>query len=228
MKKFTLSMAALALTFSLAACGDQETATKEEKTAAQSTATSTEKEVETKEVEKTAANGYFEDADVQERPLSNWENKWQSVYPFLQDGTLDEVFEHKAKDGDKTVEEYKEYYEIGYKTDVTNIDITDKTITFYKGDDQVVGTYETDGYEILTYEKGNRGVRYIFKQVDKDSTAPKYVQFSDHIIKDETSHHFHIYMGDDRKALLEELENWPTYYPDTLSGHDIAHEMMAH
>lgn len=225
MKKFTFSMAALALTLTLAACGEETTETKEKETAAQST---TQKEVATKEVEKTAANGYFEDADVQERPLSNWENKWQSVYPYLEDGTLDEVFEHKAKEGDKTAKEYKAYYEIGYETDVTNIDITDTTITFHKGKEQVVGTYESDGYEILTYEKGNRGVRYIFKQVDPNSTAPKYVQFSDHIIKDQQSHHFHIYMGDDRTKLLEELENWPTYYPSELSGHDIAHEMIAH
>lgn len=225
MKKWTLSLGALALSLSLAACGEAETETKEATSAAE---TKKETTTETKEVEKTAANGYFEDQDVEERPLTNWENEWQSVYPYLQDGTLDEVFEHKAKDGDKTAAEYKEYYEVGYETDVTKIDITAETITFHKGKEKVTGTYEADGYEILTYEKGNRGVRYIFKQVDPKSTAPKYVQFSDHIIKDETSHHFHIYMGDDRTKLLEELENWPTYYPATLSGHDIAHEMIAH
>lgn len=221
MKKWTLSLGALALSLSLVACGEAETETKEATSAAET-------KKETKEVEKTAANGYFEDQDVEERPLTNWENEWQSVYPYLQDGTLDEVFEHKAKDGDKTAAEYKEYYEVGYETDVTKIDINAETITFHKGKEKVTGTYEADGYEILTYEKGNRGVRYIFKQVDPKSTAPKYVQFSDHIIKDETSHHFHIYMGDDRTKLLEELENWPTYYPATLSGHDIAHEMIAH
>ncbi len=42
-------------------------------------------------------NGYFEDSQVQDRTLSDWEGDWQSVYPYLQDGTLDEVFTHKAE-----------------------------------------------------------------------------------------------------------------------------------
>ncbi|MGD9866165.1 MAG: ZinT/AdcA family metal-binding protein, partial [Pseudodonghicola sp.] len=29
-------------------------------------------------------------------------------------------------------------------------------------------------------------------------------------------------------ALLEEVTNWPTYYPSTLSADQIVHEMMAH
>ncbi|PKE45436.1 hypothetical protein CW666_02280 [Macrococcoides caseolyticum] len=34
--------------------------------------------------------------------------------------------------------------------------------------------------------------------------------------------------GDDRKALLKELENWPTYYPDDLTAKEIQEEMLAH
>ncbi|HHK7617421.1 TPA: ZinT/AdcA family metal-binding protein, partial [Streptococcus pneumoniae] len=26
----------------------------------------------------------------------------------------------------------------------------------------------------------------------------------------------------------EEMDNWPTYYPDNLSGQEIAQEMLAH
>lgn len=79
-----------------------------------------------------------------------------------------------------------------------------------------------------TYEKGNRGVRYIFKRVSGDDKAPKFIQFSDHIIAPERALHFHIYMGDDRAELLKELENWPTYYPDDLSANDVKEEMLAH
>ena len=35
--------------------------------------------------------GYFEDSDVKPRLLSDWEGDWQSVYPYLLDGTLDNV-----------------------------------------------------------------------------------------------------------------------------------------
>ena len=66
-----------------------------------------------------AANGIFEDSQVADRALSDWEGEWQSVYPYLLDGTLDNVFAEKAEEtGEKTAEEYKEYYTVGYEVDL--------------------------------------------------------------------------------------------------------------
>ncbi|OCS87084.1 ZinT family metal-binding protein [Caryophanon tenue] len=173
--------------------------------------------------------GYFDDAQVADRPLSDWAGDWQSVYPFLQDGTLDEVFEHKAEhDASQTADDIKAYYTIGYETDVSRIVIDGHMITFYQNGQAHTGEFVYDGYEILTYEKGNRGVRFIFKHIGDDAVVPTYIQFSDHIIAPQTSDHYHIYMGNDRAQLLEEMDNWPTYYPANLTGHDIAHEMIAH
>ncbi|HDL2526924.1 ZinT/AdcA family metal-binding protein, partial [Enterococcus faecium] len=28
--------------------------------------------------------------------------------------------------------------------------------------------------------------------------------------------------------LLKEMENWPTFYPDTMDGREIAQEMLLH
>ncbi|WP_431803675.1 metal ABC transporter solute-binding protein, Zn/Mn family [Halobacillus andaensis] len=173
--------------------------------------------------------GYFEDSQVKERELSDWEGDWQSVYPYHQDGTLDEVYAHKAEhEGDKTEEEYKEYYQEGYQTDVDRLVIEGDTVTFYKDGDEYSGEYVSDGYEILTYEAGNRGVRYIFKLKEEAEGLPQYIQFSDHSIYPTDADHYHLYWGDDREALLDEVTNWPTYYPSEMDGHDIAHEMMAH
>lgn len=173
--------------------------------------------------------GYFEDSQVTDRSLSDWEGDWQSVYPYLQDGTLDEVFTYKTEQDDSmTVEEYKEYYNIGYQTDVDDIVIQGNKVTFVKDGKENSGEYTYDGYEILTYDAGNRGVRYIFKQVENIEGLPQFIQFSDHGIKQNKSDHYHLYWGDDRKALLNEVTNWPTYYPSSLDGHDIAHEMMEH
>lgn len=172
--------------------------------------------------------GYFDDDQVKDRELSDWEGDWQSVYPYLQDGTLDGVFAHKAEHGDKTAAEYKTYYEKGYRTDVNRIVIDGDDVTFYEGDEARTGEYAYDGYEILTYEAGNRGVRYIFEREAGDEDAPKVFQFSDHAIAPTEASHYHIYMGDDRDALLEEVVNWPTYYPSSLSGDEVAQEMMAH
>ncbi|KYG91293.1 metal-binding protein ZinT [Metasolibacillus sp. FSL K6-0083] len=228
-KRWLMPFAAATMAFTLVAC--QEEAKEDREVGSEATDHSHDHNHdhgEQTEQDKQIAKGYFEDSDITNRPLTNWQGEWQSVYPYLQDGTLDKVFEHKALHGDKTAEEYKEYYTIGYQTDVTHIDITNKTMTFHKDGELLTGTYEYDGYEILTYEKGNRGVRYIFKQIDNDSKAPKYVQFSDHIISDKVSGHFHIYFGEDRAKLLEEMENWPTYYPKALTREEIVEEMNAH
>lgn len=173
--------------------------------------------------------GFFEDSQVEHRSLSDWDGNWQSVYPYLIDGTLDEVFTHKANTtGKMSAAEYKDYYAIGYKTDTEHIIIDGNTVTFINNGVSAIGEYEQDGYEILTYEAGNRGVRYIFKQVNEKENLPKYIQFSDHHIAPYKVDHFHLYWGNDRAALLEEVVNWPTYYPSNLDGKSIANEMMLH
>ena len=181
---------------------------------------------------KTAANGYFDDADVTDRSLKDWSGEWQSVYPYLTDGTLDEVWEYKAKaNKDMSAEEYKSYYTTGYQTDVEKITINGKkkTISFVQNGQEHTYTYKYKGYEILTYKKGNRGVRYLFEATDDNAGEFKYVQFSDHGISSQKAEHFHLYWGgESQKKLLEELENWPTYYPADLSGREIAQEIIAH
>lgn len=180
--------------------------------------------------EKTVAKGYFDDSAVEDRPLANYAGHWQSVYPLLQDGTLDQVFAYKAKlNPEKTETEYKAYYETGYKTDVNTIKITDSKISFTDPKGTHTYTYKYAGKKILTYTKGNKGVRYLFETTDKDAGNYRYVQFSDHGIKDEAAAHFHIYFGgESQQALLTEMDHWPTYYPADLSASEIAQEMLAH
>jgi zinc transport system substrate-binding protein len=172
--------------------------------------------------------GYFDDSHIADRPLADYEGDWQSVYPYLQDGTLDPVWEHKAESGDKTAEDYREEYEIGYRTNVERITIEGDMVTFYENGEPLAGRYTYDGYEVLTYKKGNRGVRFIFERRNGDEAAPQFIQFSDHKIAPEKTDHFHLYWGDDRAALLEEVTNWPTYYPSSLEPDGIVREMMAH
>lgn len=172
--------------------------------------------------------GYFDDDQVADRALSDWEGDWQSVYPLLQDGSLDEVMTDKAAHGDKAAEEYRAYYETGYKTDVDRLVIDGSDITFHSDGNSVSGNYESDGLEILTYEKGNRGVRFIFRKTEGDEEAPRFIQFSDHRIAPAPADHYHLYWGDDRDALLEEVTNWPTFYPAELSAEQIVDEMIAH
>lgn len=172
--------------------------------------------------------GYFEDDQIKARTLADWEGDWQSVFPYLLEGVLDPVLAHKAESGDKSIEEYRAYYQTGYKTDVERIVIEGDSLTFYRGGTPTSAHYAADGHEVLTYKKGNRGVRYIFRKTGGDDAAPAFIQFSDHGIAPAKAGHYHLYAGNDRATLLKELTNWPTYYPSGLSGNDIVEEMLAH
>lgn len=185
---------------------------------------------EGEKTKKTIYNGYFEDAEVKDRKLSDYAGKWQSVYPYLQDGTFDQVWDYKAKlKGDMTAEEYKKYYDTGYKTDVERINIDGDSMEFVVNGKGQKYTYKYVGYKILKYKKGNRGVRFLFEAKEADAGKYKYVQFSDHNIAPVKTGHFHIYFGgESQEKLLEELDNWPTYYPEKMNGLEIAQEMLAH
>ena len=180
------------------------------------------------DAERQIYKGYFEDSQIQPRQLTDWQGEWQSVYPYLQDGTLDPVMAHKAEHGSKSVEEYKAYYETGYRTDVDRIVIGADSVTFQTEAGAFEGQYIADGFEILNYKKGNRGVRFIFRKTAGDDSAPAFIQFSDHRIAPSKSDHYHLYWGEDRQQILKELTNWPTYYPAALNGDEIVREMTAH
>ena len=180
------------------------------------------------EARKAIYKGYFKDEQIAPRTLADGEGDWQSVYPLLISGALDPVMAHKAEHGDKTAAEYRAYYEIGYKTDVNRIVIDGENVAFHRDGGTVQGRYAADGHEILTYKKGNRGVRFIYKKVEGDADAPGFIQFSDHAIAPGKAGHYHLYWGEDRAEILKELTNWPTYYPAALNAAQVVDEMTAH
>jgi Predicted periplasmic or secreted protein len=180
--------------------------------------------------EQKAAEGVFADGDVRDRPLSDWDGIWQSVYPLLQKGDLDPVLQKKAdRDKSKNVEQIRAYYQAGYKTTIGKIDIENNVMVFHDGNASASCEYRYDGYKILQYASGKRGVRYLFTCTDSASSAPKFVQFSDHTIAPRKSQHFHLFTGNTSQAeLLKEMDNWPTYYPEQLYTHQVVDEMLHH
>ena len=181
------------------------------------------------EAEQKASEGIFADQDVKDRALSDWDGIWQSVNPYLLNGDLDAVLEQKAKKAGKSVAEYREYYKKGYATDVDQIGIEDNVMEFHIGKTVNTCKYAYSGYKILTYASGKKGVRYLFECKDAGSKAPKFVQFSDHTIAPKASSHFHIFMGNtSHEALLKEMDNWPTYYPNEMYKQQVVEEMLHH
>ena len=100
-------------------------------------------------------NTSFEDEEVKDRELSEWNGKWQSTYPLLLDGSLDEVWEHKAEDDDSmTAEDYKNKYTNAYETDIVTIQINAPEITYITEDSQITAEYIYSGYYIRTKDDG--------------------------------------------------------------------------
>ncbi|HBM2506340.1 TPA: ZinT/AdcA family metal-binding protein, partial [Enterobacter hormaechei subsp. xiangfangensis] len=107
--------------------------------------------------------------------------------------------------------------------------IENNVMEFHRGKTVSSCRYDYSGYKILTYASGKKGVRYLFECKDNASEAPKFVQFSDHIIGPKASSHFHIFMGNtSHEALLKEMDNWPTYYPNEMYKEQVVEEMLHH
>ena len=172
----------------------------------------------------------FEDDEVQDRSLSDWAGDWQSAYPFVLDGTLDDAFAAMAEKGEMTAEEYKTYYQNGYKTDITNIDIEGDHIEFTYEDSKKVGSnYKYVGYYIQNWSTGTKAAMYRFEAEDKDSGAPVYIEFNDHMIEPAAAEHFHIRMSNESfDAIVDSESSWPTFFPADMTGEEICEHMEGH
>ena len=172
----------------------------------------------------------FEDDEVQDRSLSDWAGDWQSAYPFALDGTLDDAFAAMAEEGEMTANEYKTYYQNGYKTDITNIDIEGDHIEFTYEDGKKVGSdYQYVGYYIQNWSTGTKAAMYRFEAVDRTSGAPVYIEFNDHMIEQAAAEHFHIRMSNESfDAIIDPENSWPTFFPADMTGEEICEHMEGH
>ena len=172
----------------------------------------------------------FEDHEVQDRSLSDWAGSWQSAYPFALDGTLDDAFAAMAEEGEMTADEYKTYYQKGYKTDITNIDIAGDHIAFTYEDGKKVGSdYKYIGYYIQNWSTGTKAAMYRFEAVDRTSGAPIYIEFNDHMIESAAPEHFHIRMSNESfDAIVDPEKSWPTFFPADMTGEDLCEHMEGH
>lgn len=172
----------------------------------------------------------FEDNEVQDRSLSDWAGEWQSAYPLALDGALDKAFEAKAESGEMTADEYKEYYQRGYKTDYNHITIDGDTITFTDNKGNTAKSdYRYVGYVIQDWSSGTRAALYRFEAADKKSGTPAYIEFNDHMIEPAQAAHFHIRMSKESFDAISDLEtSWPTFFPADLSAEQVCEELIGH
>lgn len=172
-------------------------------------------------------NTDFEDADVKDRALSEWNGSWQSTYPLLLDGSLDDVWKHKAEEDETmSADDYKVKYTTAYETDIITININAPEIEYITADETFHAEYDYKGFYIRKKDDGSKQVRYKFEKKSGDDKAAQYIVFSDHNIEPSEPEHFHLYSGNDGfDTLVEESTHFPTYYPAELSAEDIVEEM---
>lgn len=169
----------------------------------------------------------FENHEVKDRNLSDWAGNWQSPYPLVLDGTLDEAWKEKAEDGKMTAQEYKEYYKTGYKTDIASLTIKRNKITYkYDSGKTVSANYKYVGYFIQVWSGGTKAAMYRFESTDKKSSAPRYIEINDHMIEPAKAEHFHLRMSNTSFDAIEDPEKyWPTFFPASMSGEEIAEHL---
>lgn len=172
----------------------------------------------------------FEDSEVQDRSLADWAGNWQSAYPFALDGTLDDAFASMAESGEMTADEYKAYYQAGYKTDITNVDIEGNHIELtYVDGKKVSSDYKYNGYYIQNWSTGTKAAMYRFEAVDQKSGAPVYIEFNDHMIEPATAEHFHLRMSNESfDAIVDPENSWPTFFPADLTGEEVCEHVAGH
>ncbi|MBQ9622276.1 MAG: ZinT/AdcA family metal-binding protein, partial [Treponema sp.] len=159
--------------------------------------------------------------DIKDRSLSEFNGEWQSLYPILVSGKLEEYVEHQAEEKGKSEKEMQKEIEAKWNCGAKLVKIDGNKITLtYDNGKSVSGTYKYAGYAVKKNDEGKiTNVRYKFET--KDKNAPKYVMFNDHGFEPAKEvAHFHFYFGDNN---FEEFMNSKvnSYFVDSkLSAHE--------
>ena len=167
--------------------------------------------------------------DIKDRSLAEFNGEWQSLYPVLMAGNLEEYVEHQAEEKGKSETEMKAEIAAKWNCGVKAVTVKDNKITItYDNGKTVTGKYSYAGYAVKTNDEGKiTNVRYKFES--KDKKAPKYVMFNDHSYAPaEKVAHFHFYFGNNGfDEFMDSKIN--SYFVDSkLTAHECEDLLLGH
>lgn len=174
----------------------------------------------------------FDPSDVKDRPLADWQGDWQSILPYLSDGSLDDFVAHAAEEDGISSEEAAAAYAAKWQTDYKAITIAGDTVSF----DGTTAQYSYAGYTVVESDHGT-SVWYQFQISAPVQGLPAYLAFSDHEIGGEHEHedeeegarHFHLRYGNDGFPALIAIEEWsPTFFDASANKAAILDALSAH
>ncbi len=102
------------------------------------------------EVEQKAANGVFDDANVQNRTSVTGMELGNPFILYCKVANSTALQKKADADKTKTFAEIKDYYHKGYATDIEMIGIEDGIVEFHRNNETTSCKYDYDGYKILT------------------------------------------------------------------------------
>lgn len=175
-------------------------------------------------------HGSFTEADVENRTLADFAGEWQSIYPYMLDGTLDDAVRHAAEDSEMSYAEMSEYYKKGFATDIDRLVVKGNSITFHTSKGQTTVSYAYDGFIFLNYEDYDaQSAIYRFKATSKVDGRLTYLLFADHGHTAGPAEHFHLNFSETPDiSVAQTLVEFPTYFPASYTAAQIAAEMAAH
>lgn len=158
--------------------------------------------------------------DIKDRSLSEFNGEWQSLYPILVSGKLEEYVEHQAEEKGKSEKEMQKEIEAKWNCGAKLVKIDGNKITLtYDNGKSVSGTYKYAGYAVKKNDEGKiTNVRYKFET--KDKNAPKYVMFNDHGFEPAKEvAHFHFYFGNN---------NFEEFMNSKVNSYFVGSKLSAH
>ncbi|MCR4731428.1 MAG: zinc ABC transporter substrate-binding protein [Saccharofermentans sp.] len=169
------------------------------------------------------------EADIKPREVSEFAGEWQSLYPVLMTGALDEYVKYQAEKKSITVEESRAQIEAKWNCGVKTIKIEGNSITLYYDDGtKATGTYEYAGFATKKDDTGKiTSIRHEFLRTSGD--GPKYVMLNDHGHEPADSvEHFHIYFGDNNFDELVTTTSNPFFVDAKLDAKGCLDNVMGH
>ena len=172
----------------------------------------------------------IEESDIKDRELSDFAGSWQSLYPLLEAGELEEYVKDHAEEHGEPVDEVREELAKKWGCDLTEVTVDGSKIEFtYADGTKKSGEYTYAGYTPVLADDGDiHAVRYQYQMVSGDS--PKYVVFNDHGYEPSKAEHFHIYYGDgaDIETALASFTYNPFFIPACLNGEEALDILNGH
>lgn len=176
------------------------------------------------------------EADIKDRPLSDFLGDYQSVLPYFENGTLDAYIAEEAEEHEKSFDEMKQEFLKNKFSDYKKISIQNSSVSVMTSAGTMSADYEYVGFQTEKDDDGDiRSVWYGYKMKTPIDGMPMYLTFNDHEIgnihheAEEETKHIHIRYGNDSIEALMDMEHWaPTYFLSDATAEEISAEITEH